>query len=548
MNSYKTLKFVSNKSIFYFLVFLTSLIWVNEITYLFYNTTQSPDFSEYKVYFDFFLNPTKNTGREHGLGYYYIHYINYYLKYNSLELNEVLLHNSIHEVNFYIYCFGLIGFYLLFRLLNFKFDSIFISFTFLNLFPISIVQRIVFKPEILAFALLPWIVYFIEKFKRERKTIHLLLSIPFLVTCLTLKGNILVLISVFIFIAYIKEFLKINKLKLLSVITLILVSISLVADENNKANNIRILEVQSGATLRENYNNKAPINVIYNLDLYRLITSPIKNNHSDSFIGITLLETTGDYFDLYWDNDDSIFNKNRISFLKFEISNEIKAPKIQVNPFSITIFTQKETDLYTYEFLGLLLSILFYFYFIKNIFIEKQFRLFKLSGFIGMGLILFHTITGLPVNNYDPAVGDTYKPHYYSFLLIFSALFFIYSFLENNKKAKYFIFIYLISIIFIMGFPKDKSSELMNSLSPYIEYSSFCKTEILYFGAENLPEVSGCFKHAREMDINKSFSRSFVYQPANLFLLTTNLLISISLIIKKLIFYIKNFKRIELNN
>lgn len=542
MYIFKTLKIINKKSFFYFLVFLTSLIWVNEITYLFYDTTISPDYAEYKIYFDYFLNPSLNTGREHGLSYYYIHYINYYLKYNSFDYSEVLLHKSIHEVNFYIYCFGLIGFFLVFKFLKFKSDLIFISFTFLNFFPISIVQRIVFKPEILAYALLPWIVFFLEKYKKERKTIHLLLSIPFLVICITLKGNILVLISVFIFLAFINEIIRLDKKILFLLISIFIISFSLVTIENNKVNNKGILEVQSGATLRENYNNKAPINTIYNINLFKLLTSPIKYNHSGSFIGITLLETTGDYFDLYWDNDASIFFENRISFLKFEISNEITSPNIKVNPFFITIFTQKETDLYIYEFLGLIMSLFFFFFLLKNIFKEQKFRLYKISVFIGMGLILFHTITGLPVNNFDPARGDTFKPQYYSFLFIFSTLFFIYSSLENNKKAKFFIFIYIVSIIFILGFPKYKTPELMNSLSPFIEHSDFCEFEILYFGEKSLPEVAGCFDHKRQTDINKYFSKNFVFQPANLYSLIIILLISISVIIKEFTFNIKKFK------
>ena len=61
--------------------------------------------------------------------------------------------------------------------------------------------------------------------------------------------------------------------------------------------------------LKENYNFKAPISIIYKTDMYELLSSPIKHDHADSFIGITLLETSGDYFDLYWDNDATDFLK-----------------------------------------------------------------------------------------------------------------------------------------------------------------------------------------------------------------------------------------------
>ena len=61
---------------------------------------------------------------------------------------------------------------------------------------------------------------------------------------------------------------------------------------------------------------KPPKSIIYNIDLYELVSNPNKHNHADSFIGITLLETTGDYFDLYWDNDSTNYFKNRRDSLK----------------------------------------------------------------------------------------------------------------------------------------------------------------------------------------------------------------------------------------
>ena len=58
-----------------FLILLFSTIWLKEINFLFYDSTESPDFAEYFVYFDHFANSNFKTGREHGLMYYYIHYI-----------------------------------------------------------------------------------------------------------------------------------------------------------------------------------------------------------------------------------------------------------------------------------------------------------------------------------------------------------------------------------------------------------------------------------------------------------------------------------------
>ena len=131
--------------------------------------------------------------------------------------------------------------------------------------------------------------------------------------------------------------------------------------ENNKANGRLILDIQSGSTIEENYNYKAPYSIIYKTDMYGLISSPIKHNHAESFIGITLLETSGDYFDLYWDNNASEFFKNRKKIFTFVQSNEIKMPKINEAGSGFIVFQQRMTDVYLHQLIGLILSIfLFY--------------------------------------------------------------------------------------------------------------------------------------------------------------------------------------------
>ena len=116
-----------------FLILLFSTIWLKEINFLFYDSTESPDFAEYFVYFDHFANSNFKTGREHGLMYYYIHYINYYFQYNSFSNVEMFLHKSIQEVNFWIYIYGLLGYFYLLKLYKFKNTTIFTTFVFLKI-------------------------------------------------------------------------------------------------------------------------------------------------------------------------------------------------------------------------------------------------------------------------------------------------------------------------------------------------------------------------------------------------------------------------------
>ena len=46
----------------------------------------------------------------------------------------------------------------------------------------------------------------------------------------------------------------------------------------------------------EKYNNKAPVKIMYSLDLENLIFYPYKNVHNESGLSITFLDTFGDYF------------------------------------------------------------------------------------------------------------------------------------------------------------------------------------------------------------------------------------------------------------
>ena len=133
-----------------------------------------------------------------------------------------------------------------------------------------------------------------------------------------------------------------------------------------------------------------------------------------------MLETNGDYFDLYWDNDATEFFKNRKELINFEQSNEIKAPKINSSNNSVIIYQQRNTDTYIYDTLGMILSLILYGFLFSTLRSEPKYRKYLLAVFVGMGVILIHVITGYPNNNFDPLVGDTFKPLYYSFVFLFS--------------------------------------------------------------------------------------------------------------------------------
>jgi len=510
-------------STFNFIFLIVSVLVVKELNLLFYNTLDSPDFNKYIVYLQHFFDG-QITNKEHGLMYYYIHSLNYSIFYSDLNNFEFFIHRSIQNVNFYIYIIGLIGYYFLLRYLEFSNKTIFATFIFINFFPPSISMRLVFKPEILAFALLPWIILALEKFLKSKNIKYLFFAIPLLISALTIKGNVLVIISVYLLISYFKVFIVGQKKGLFLIIVLSLIGFALMTLENNKVNGKSILDIQSGSTIEENYNFKAPPSIIYKIDIFKMLSSPIKHNHAKSFLGITLLETTGDYFDLYWDNDASAYFENRKELISYEQSNEIKSPKYDKKNSSITIFQQRMTDVYLYETIGLIISLFLFYFLLTYTKKHKNFRKYLIAIFVGMLVLLFHSITGIPKNNFDPLVGDTFKPLYYSFVFIFSFAFLIAIMLKEQKFRQFYIILYCFVIFFILGFPKNSDFVPKTHMLQSIQTSVYCPVEkLIYLDGTDFEDMNCSKSISLSKDSELLMYRNKIeHKPVNLFFLILN--------------------------
>ncbi len=504
---------------------LISLFWLKEINFLFYDTLESPDIDKYVVYLEHFFNNSV-TNKEHGLMYYYLQSLNYSIFYSEFNNFELYIHKSIQQVNFYIFFFGLAGYYKLLRLLKFSANTTLVTLIFLNFFPPSISMRLVFKPEILAFALLPWIIFLFELFINDRKIVYLYISIPLIVSALTIKGNVLVIIAVYLFFTYLKIVLMIQMKHTLLLLSLFFISLTVITLENNKSNGKNILDIQSGSTIESNYDYKASPSVVYKTNMYQLITSPIKHNHADSFIGITLLETTGDYFDLYWDNDATEYLKNRKILLTYEQSNEIKGPVYNEIDSNITVFQQRSTDVYLYESLGIFISIILFFNLIRYSLNNSKYRKYLLAIFFGMVVLLFHSITGIPKNNFDPLVGDTFKPLYYSFVFLFSFAFLIALLLEEKFYRIIYIGFYCLLIIFILGFPKNDNFVGNIEMAQKIQTSQFCFIEKVIYLENSEFENIQCKNQIiapPENDKYKIYENDINHKPLNLLFILFNI-------------------------
>ena len=522
------------KKSYFYLLFLISLFYSKELLFLFFDSTQSADFNKYFVYFEYFFQNSSETGREHGTFFYYIHSLSLSRFIDDINQSNFfyLLNKSIQEVNFYIYVFGLLGYYMLLRFFNFKKDTIFLTFTCLNFFPLAIALRITFKPEILVFALVPWILFCFEKFNSTKDSKFLFFSIPFVILSITSKGSALGMVGLFLFIHYFKFIFKIQ-LKTLGLLLLALViPLVLISHQDYEVNNSNILEVNHS----EKYRNNASYKIIYNLDFPKLVKSPIKYEHSNSLLALTLLDTFGDYFDVYWNNDSSLFFKNRKEVLINEQSNSLTFPKIDVKNTQIRIKSKQLTNIYLRESVGLFLSLAFLIYMVHLIIKKNKYRKFIYSPIFGVAILLIQSVLGFPQQNWDPLVGDSIKPFYYGFFLTLSFVF-IFTELLSKKYIKFFVVMFFVIInLYILGFPKSYDPVFIEKLLDVNSYSQLCEINTLFFNRLDNLLVNCNFINLKIQNVNynnfltfKSFN---YFMPINIGILIATLLSSLFLIFK----------------
>ena len=161
--------------------------------------------------------------------------------------------------------------------------------------------------------------------------------------------------------------------------------------------------------------------------------------------------------------------------------------------------------------------------------------------FLGMIIILFHAITGIPKNNFDPLVGDTFKPLYYSFVFMLSFAFLSVSLFESKKIKITSLFLYIFLIVFLLGFPKQKDYDLQIGLVNKIEDSIYCEVEkSMYLKGSDFENID-CRKTQEKIpnpdDPNRElFENTLNHKPLNLLLIFTNVLLAFySILNKKLV-------------
>ena len=347
----KKLNSIKKKNTFFFLLLVSSIFISNTFINLYYLSTLSPDFNRYSTYLSYFLEPSGEIFSEQGVLYYFIVSIFVLMnidKFNYSEITNIanlgntenlnILYVSDFELkasigiqngNLFFFLIGLTGFFKFLKLQKVDNHKIYLILNLLIFFPPAIQMRLTLKPEILGFSLLPWIMYYFTSYLKNRNIVVFLKLILIVPIVLTAKDSMTGMLGIFFLLLVIQNFKSLNLREIIAFLILSSLLFSFLYIENVNIINRSFFEREDLKTIynQEEYNNAADPRIFYNINFQELIKHPEKNYHADSIIGITLIDTFGDYFKEYWDKDYTLSNKYRKDFIKSNSETKIDFPK-----------------------------------------------------------------------------------------------------------------------------------------------------------------------------------------------------------------------------
>ena len=463
-----------------FTTFITT-VWIN----LYYIAPRNVDFNKYYDYINYFLGADVEIKYGQGSLYYFL--ISIAFKRNALFADhkslEIILNYAIQNINLIFYLIGLYGLYKFLKFLGFEENLIFLSLCLLNFFPQAIYMRAVMKPEIIAFSFFPWVLYFIEKYKNDKNILNLYYAMPFLLLIFISKGSVGSMAFVYLLITYYPLAKKIQIKKLLILILISLSLFSFLQYENYLITGNNLFERE----YEEEYDNRAKLSSVFNLNIKKVFTdqkftysNTEINVHADSILNISILDSFGDYFNQLFNDDVNYFSQNRKDLFRSEGSLLFNSDRqiLYKGPLSSVLDTNLDV---IRRALSSLISIIFYFYLTYLIYKDKKNRKFYIMPLVGMAMLFINSL-GIPSNNYNPNLGDTYKTFYYSFLISITFLFVMLKILKHLKDLKIlFVLLWIITILFIAGHPKGVSQEHSDYLVTRNEHSLLCSINNIVF-------------------------------------------------------------------
>lgn len=483
---YKLVKNIQkiNVSYIYLAFILFSLYFTFTLSNIYFNSLSGADNYKYIENIFFIFGKSENAFDNQGLFYFF--YVAMFIKmrtgnFNYSE-NSIFLSETIQIANLTLFCFGILGYYLLSKKLKINKNLSFLLIIFFIYFPSFYYLRLNMKPEILAFALVPWIFYFFESYLETKLKINIAFIAIGTSILISSKGSIGAMIIFCLFIKFIVHIKLFNFKNVIYGFSILLICWFGILGENYLLNIGNILDREP----EEQYDNLAPKDILYSLDAERLLKDPKKDYHKDSLIAITLIDLLGDYFELNWKEDSVLFSKNiKPLIVGSQLNPEINYPKLlNINWGSKNIVYSGPGQNYLQYFqnyIGLLYSLLFifmtFYYFFRETIPNKIYISFPFFGII---ILLINSLFGFPQNNFDPLVGDTLKVFYYSFLIPLPILIIFKNLKRIKIKNLIFVILFTLFTIINLGFPKSNNENLDLAIKSKVENTVLCEVNKIF--------------------------------------------------------------------
>ena len=482
------MKIITNN---YFKVFVFFLIYIYIfiINNLFYTSTYSADYQKYVVYLEYFYGFINYTNLDQGSLYYSLVAItlNFFSQFTSPTTLQFDISFSIQLTNNLLILFGLLGVYKLLNQLEIKFNNSILILIIVNFFPPLQSLKLAMKPEILIFSLLPWLIFLLKNYLDDENHISLIVAIIPTVLIGLSKGTGFAITSLFLLYVFFEILIKLNLKQFLGIFVIFVIFLTPIMYENYEVNNTHFLTRND---ITENYKNRASLDILLKNDRGKTFQTPFGEIDISTVFGVTLLDTFDDHFLLDWNKDVSLFKKHRKDLLipydgEQILSMDLNNREIQYNG----IFKNNIINLRVY--LGIILTFIFYILLFRFRHEKKINKKIVRSPILGIFILYFHSL-GIPQEDFDPLVADTFKTFYYSPFLIISFIFILSKLLDNiNRQTIVITIIFIFSTLHINGFPKKDSSEYYGFLDELNQNNVLCEiNSLIIFDIKNSSKCS----------------------------------------------------------
>lgn len=288
---------------------------------------------------------------------------------------------------------------------------------------------------------------------------YLLIGITLFTGTAFLKGNILTMLSIFMFLVIFKDIKNISMKHIFIGLSYFLILSSALLLENRLFNGTSLLSNTQKRIDSNLYQNTVSADFFTNFSFYKFIRKPNYDIENVNFYSTIFIDTFNDFFGVSW-NIDHFPMIRQYEFFQNWILNGL---------FN-----------YSEYYISFVLGIVFYSGLVYCIFKSKynNEKIFYAAPFIGITVLLINSL-GFPFKNFDPTKGDTFKSIYFSFLLFVSVVIILKNKIPTSKKyTKSLIVLLIIGFnVFSMGINTEifKNMKFVEKKSFVLQHTPVCQ-------------------------------------------------------------------------